>query len=92
MGSIKKVQGIPWQDGVIANAKWGGVRLRDVLNHAGVKAEENLHVCFASYATRCQDDEYYGASIPLDRATSLEDDVMLAYDVCNSNIELYIPT
>ncbi|CCL98775.1 uncharacterized protein FIBRA_00780 [Fibroporia radiculosa] len=32
MSSIKRVVGLLWDDGVIANCKWGGARLRDVLS------------------------------------------------------------
>jgi sulfite oxidase len=81
MSAIKKVHGILWDNGVIANARWGGVRLRDVLNLAGVKAHEYFHVCIASFATLCQDDEYYGASIPLSKALSPDGDVLLAFEV-----------
>ena len=81
MGAIKKVNGIGWDDGVICNAYWGGVRLCDVLNYAGVKFGY-AHVCCASYVTLCQDDHYYGASIPLSKAMSPDEDVLLAFDVC----------
>ncbi|KAJ3716182.1 Oxidoreductase, molybdopterin-binding domain-containing protein [Lentinula raphanica] len=81
MGVIKPVHGVGWNSGVIANCSWGGVRLRDVLNHAGVQANNSSHVCFASYATLCQDDEYFGASIPLTKALKQEDDVLLAYEM-----------
>ncbi|KAF8072101.1 Oxidoreductase, molybdopterin-binding domain-containing protein [Lyophyllum atratum] len=80
MGAIKPVSGVGWDAGVIANCKWGGVRLCDVLSHAGVQ-DGNSHVCFASYATLCQDDEYYGSSITLQRATNLEDEVLLAFEM-----------
>lgn len=80
MGAIKPVHGVAWADGVIANCKWGGVRLRDILNHAGVQAGYS-QLCFVSRATLCQDDEYYGASVSLDRVMSVEDDVILAYEV-----------
>lgn len=81
MGAIKPVSGVGWDSGVIANCRWGGVRLRDVLDHVGIQPG-NSHVCFASYATLCQDDEFYGSSITLERATRLEDDVLLAFEVC----------
>ena len=80
MGAIKKVHGVGWNAGVIANCKWGGVLLRDVLRHAGVK-DGHAHVCFSSYATLCQDDEYYGASVPIERAMNVDDDVLLAFEV-----------
>jgi sulfite oxidase len=80
MSAIKKVFGVGWGDGVIGNAKWGGVRVCDVLARAGVRTDENAHVCFASYVTVCQDDEYYGASIPLAKALNPDDDVLLAFE------------
>ncbi|KAF7424337.1 hypothetical protein PC9H_009644 [Pleurotus ostreatus] len=82
MGAIKPVHGVAWGDGVIANCSWSGVRLRDILNHTGLSDNNaNLHVCFASYATLCQDDEYYGASVPLDHALNQENEVLLAYEM-----------
>ncbi|KAF9067210.1 Oxidoreductase, molybdopterin-binding domain-containing protein [Rhodocollybia butyracea] len=81
MGAIKPVHGVGWNSGVIANCVWGGIRLRDVLSYVGVHTDDLLHVCFASFATLCQDDEYYGASIPISRAMKLEDDVLLAYEM-----------
>ena len=84
MGAIKKVNGVPWKDGVIANCKWGGIRLRDLLLHCGVQDVPDgtqLHVCFSSYATLCEDDTYYGASIPLERALDEAADVLIAFEV-----------
>jgi sulfite oxidase len=82
MGAIKKVNGVGWNAGVIANCRWSGARLKDVLEHVNIDVKEANHVCFASYATLCQDDDYYGASIPLDYAQKIENDVLLAYEVC----------
>ena len=81
MGAVKKVHGIAWESGVIANVKWAGVRLCDVLQQAGVHPNDAAHVCFASYATLCQDDQYYGSSIPLEKALHKSEDVLLAYEV-----------
>jgi sulfite oxidase len=81
MGAIKKVDGIGWESGVICNAHWGGVRLCDVLTYAGVKKDGYAHVCFASYVTLCQDDHYYGASVPLSKAMSPDEGVLLAFSV-----------
>ncbi|KAF8807084.1 molybdopterin binding oxidoreductase [Phlegmacium glaucopus] len=82
MGVIKKVHGVPWSDGVIANCRWGGVRLCDLLKHAG-EHPEALHVCFESHATQCQDDTYYGASIPFVKAMKQEEDILVAYEMNN---------
>jgi len=90
MGAIKPVHGVSWANGVIANCKWGGVRLCDLLDYAGVQTDRNAHVCFASYATLCQDDEYYGASIPLAKAMTRDEGVLLAFDVCVRLIPLNV--
>ncbi|CDO71801.1 hypothetical protein BN946_scf184939.g25 [Trametes cinnabarina] len=83
MNKVKKVHGVLWYDGVICNARWAGARLRDVLLNVGVDSDElaDWHVWFASHVTKCQDDDYYGGSIPLSKAMSLDDDVLLAYEM-----------
>lgn len=80
MGAVKRVHGVGWNDGVIANCSWGGVKLCDVLKYAGIQ-HDNAHVCFTSYATLCQDDTYYGSSIPVERAMNAENDVLLAFEM-----------
>lgn len=78
---MKPVRGILWDDGVICNARWGGVRLRDVLLHTKVDLASAAHVQFASHVTPCEDDTYYGSSIPLDKAMDEDGDVLLAFKV-----------
>jgi DMSO/TMAO reductase YedYZ molybdopterin-dependent catalytic subunit len=39
------VPGVQWGNGAIGNARWGGVRLKDVLDKAGVK-KETIEVAF----------------------------------------------
>jgi len=80
MGVVKRVHGVPWADGVIANCRWTGARLSDILKYAGV-TEAAKHVCFESHATLCQDDTCYGASIPVTKACKAEEDVLIAYEV-----------
>lgn len=60
---------------------WGGIRLSDVLKYVGIDRQDLSHVCFASYATLCEDDEFYGASITLESALEENRDVLLAYEV-----------
>ena len=94
MGSIKPVHGVPWADGVVANCKWGGLRLSDLLASLGVGPQDDLHVCFESHATKCQDDSCYGASIPSGKALDPVENVLLAYEVrlltCISKTYLYL--
>ncbi|KAI0346295.1 molybdopterin binding oxidoreductase [Trametopsis cervina] len=81
MNQVKKVNGILWDDGVVCNSKWGGVRLRDVLLDADLDFENMNHVQFASHVTLCEDDTYYGASIPLQKAMDEEGDVLIAWEM-----------
>ncbi|KAI0761002.1 molybdopterin binding oxidoreductase [Trametes elegans] len=83
MDQVKKVQGVLWDDGVICNARWAGIRLRDLLQDVGidVQALTGWHVQFASHVTPCEDDKHYGGSIPLSRAMNPNDDVLLAYEM-----------
>ncbi|KAH9847232.1 molybdopterin binding oxidoreductase [Lenzites betulinus] len=83
MDQVKKVHGVLWNDGVISNNRWAGVPLRDVLQAVGidVQALSGWHVCFASHVTPCQDDKDYGGSIPITKAMSPEEDVLLAYEM-----------
>ncbi|PFH46815.1 hypothetical protein AMATHDRAFT_7387 [Amanita thiersii Skay4041] len=81
MASMKPVRGVVWADAVIANCVWGGVRLCDILKETQVKMDQGQHICFASHATLCQDDEYYGASIPIEKAMELDGDVLVAYEM-----------
>ncbi|KAF8622583.1 hypothetical protein AX15_006927 [Amanita polypyramis BW_CC] len=82
MAAQKPVRGVTWGDAAIANCLWGGVRLSDILKHAQVQpGGAHNHICFASNTTRCQDDDYYGASIPLDKALDPEGDVLVVYEM-----------
>jgi sulfite oxidase len=87
-GKHPKPEGLQWAEGTIANCVWAGAKLRDVLLHAGVPlrpdaGQEDLHVRFASHVTPCEQDGWYGGSIPLDKAMdeSEKGDVLLAYEV-----------
>ncbi|KAI4913650.1 hypothetical protein J4E90_005369 [Alternaria incomplexa] len=79
---LKEVSGIDWFDGAVMNCKWTGPLLKDVLEKAGVKVDENklseAHVAFSCYQTPTQEDEFYGASIPLSRAMDRESSILLA--------------
>lgn len=79
---LKEVCGIDWFDGAVMNCKWTGPLLCDVLAEAGVAVDkekwETTHVAFACHQTATQDDNWYGASIPLSRAMNPESGIMLA--------------
>lgn len=85
----KSVEGILWGEGAVCNVKWAGVRLRDLVLCAGLSddipsdaAVQQLHLCFASHVTTCQEDGWFGASIPLEKALDECGDAILAYEVC----------
>lgn len=79
---LKEVSGIDWFDGAVMNCKWTGPLLKDVLNKAGVKVEQgkwkDAHVAFSCFQTPTQEDEFYGASIPLSRAMDENCSILLA--------------
>jgi sulfite oxidase len=88
----RETEGLQWTDGTIANCRWTGVRLSHVLNSTGVITREHeesqtgnprmsLYVCFASHVTACEQDEWFGASLPLESVLDEEGDVLLAFEV-----------
>ena len=81
----KGVEGLQWDEGAICNVKWAGVRMKDVLMHAGLQTKDvtltNLHLCFASHVAACQEADWYGASIPLEKALDERGGVLIAYEV-----------
>lgn len=68
----------PWGPGATATARWEGVRLRDVLEAAGV-GEGAAHVAFVGvdWSEEASPAQAYGASVPLSKA--LGDEVLLAW-------------
>ncbi|MHB1571571.1 MAG: molybdopterin-dependent oxidoreductase [Solirubrobacteraceae bacterium] len=68
---------VPWREGVIGNAQWTGVALRDVLEAAGLE-NGAAHVAFSGLDEVEEDHERFafGGSIPL--AKALSDEVLLA--------------
>jgi len=83
---LKEVQGLDWFDGAVMNCKWRGPRLLDVLSRAGPQLSHG-HVAFASYASECQEDSWYGGSIPLSRALDAGADVILALEMNDAPLE-----
>ena len=80
---IKEVQGIDWNDGAIMNCAWKGPRVKDILNEAGVDIEDwkTAHVEFACHQAVCQQDDWYGASLELDRVMADDAEILLALEV-----------
>jgi sulfite oxidase len=67
----------PWGAGAVGNAVWGGFRLRDVLQAAGLAADTG-HVAFTGLDEVGEEGELleFGGSIPLEKA--LQPNVLLA--------------
>ena len=75
----RAAQGLPWGVGGISNAEWTGVRLRDVLAHAGFPVDD-WDVDDVKHA-QFMGAEAYGASIPIEKAVSRLGDVLLVYEM-----------
>ncbi len=83
---MKEVQGIDWGDAAIMNCKWRGPRLRDVILRAGLRvgsddSSPGLHVAFACYKAKCEDDDWFEASVPLEMCLRMEREAILALEV-----------
>lgn len=76
MADVKSVKGIGWTEGAISTAEWTGVRMRDVLQYAGLVLDEDdrpqggaCHVCLEGLDAGPGNDNY-GVSIPIERGGS----------------------
>ncbi|XP_055373070.1 sulfite oxidase, mitochondrial [Condylostylus longicornis] len=80
MHDYKSVKGLYWGKAAVGNAKWSGVKLRDILLSMGVKSNEKQHVIFegADLDPACNP---YGGSIALSKAMDERGDVILAYEM-----------
>lgn len=83
LSKIKPISGVQWGTGAIGNAKWGGIRLAEVLRHAGLK-ESARHVSFEGQDRHDVQgaSTLFGGSIPLERA--IVDDPLSAVLVATS--------
>eukprot|EP00793_Prasinoderma_coloniale_P005110 PRCOL_00000871-RA len=82
---VKPTKGINWGVGAISNAVWGGARLRDVLEAAGIDVEAlatgegEAHVRFEGMDLDPSGDPY-GSSVPARRALR-DGSAVLAYEM-----------
>jgi sulfite oxidase len=92
MSIAKPVNGIGWTGGAIGTAEWTGVRLRDVLQYAGLdldKCENDpkiRHVQFEGLDKDKHSNSHYGASIPIEKAIDMHGDVLLAFQMNGEDI------
>uniref|UniRef100_A0A0M3I7X2 sulfite oxidase n=1 Tax=Ascaris lumbricoides TaxID=6252 RepID=A0A0M3I7X2_ASCLU len=85
MAKFKKVQGLAWRGQAIGNAKWTGVRLRDILIAAGVDPnDKRLKHVQCSGADNDGEGHYFGASITFEKA--MHEDTIVAYQMNGEDI------
>jgi sulfite oxidase len=74
----RQTSGLQWDVGAISTAEWTGVKLRDVLQDAGMPVDElperAKHVQFVGA-------EAYGASVPAIKAVDRYGDVLLVFEM-----------
>lgn len=83
---LREVEGIDWGDAAVMNCKWKGPRIRDVLLRVGLAdyatdPSRELHVAFACYQVRCQEDYWFGSSVTLQRCMREDGEGILALQV-----------
>lgn len=73
--------GLEWGIEAIGTATWGGARLKDVMEAAGVDPEKTKHLAFLGLDAIMKDGERaaYGGSIELHKA--MRPEVLLAYEM-----------
>ncbi|KAK9836142.1 hypothetical protein WJX81_004420 [Elliptochloris bilobata] len=84
LNSVKPVKGLEWSVGAIGTAEFAGARLCDVLAYAGLSSSDGFgeveHIQFEGLDSDVS-GTCYGASIPVDKAVTPRDDVLLAYEM-----------
>lgn len=81
-----RVPGAQWANGAMGNALWEGVRLKDVLAMAGVKAGAVAVRCGGLDAPLVDGAPDYAKSLPIDHA--LTDDVLIAWGMNGTALPL----
>mmetsp|Transcript_16545 Transcript_16545/g.21890 ORF Transcript_16545/g.21890 Transcript_16545/m.21890 type:complete len:969 (-) Transcript_16545:142-3048(-) len=72
--------GFSWGPAAVSTSVWTGVRLKDVLDHCGIKSQDEgaNHICFVGADPL--PGGYYGTSISYYTAMDTASDVMLAWE------------
>jgi DMSO/TMAO reductase YedYZ molybdopterin-dependent catalytic subunit len=76
---LPRAAGVQWHYGAMGNARWGGVRLRDVLRAAGIEADALEVVCDGEDAGTFPATPDYVKSLPMDRA--LDENTLIAFEM-----------
>jgi DMSO/TMAO reductase YedYZ molybdopterin-dependent catalytic subunit len=74
-----RVPGVQWERGAVGNARWTGVRLRDVLRAVGVRAEGRHVQLQGADRPPVTTVPLFTRSIPLEKA--MHPDTLLAYEM-----------
>lgn len=74
-----RVFGGQWGNGAMANCTWGGARLKDILNKAGIKPGSVAVSFDALDAPPLATVPDYVKSLPIDKA--MEEDIIVAYEM-----------
>ena len=89
MNKIKVVKGLDWGHAAISTAEWSGATLNDVLRYDGIDLDkassEYNHIQFEGMDTG-PDGTTYGASIPIEMAQDLRNDIIIAYEMNGKDI------
>ncbi len=80
------VFGGQWLNGAMGNVTWGGVRLKDVLQQAGIKAGASDVIFKGLDKAVLPTTPGFLKSLPLDKA--LEDDIIIAYEMNGTELPL----
>jgi sulfite oxidase len=93
VGAPGEVKGLPWTIGAISTAQWEGPKLRDVLLGMFDGDEDKLRktgVRHVQFWGRDSDGsgQFYGVSIPIDRALDPRSDVILALKMNGEKLPL----
>jgi sulfite dehydrogenase (cytochrome) subunit A len=74
-----RVPGVQWRNGAMGNARWGGVRLRDVLQKSGVAAGALEVVFNGADSALLPGTPDFVKSLPIERA--LDENTLIAYEM-----------
>ena len=87
MVKIKSVKGLNWGSAAIGNAEWSGVSLSDLLKYSGIDLDgtNKKHLVFEGM-DKGPEGSVYGASIPIEMARALKDDIIIAYEMNGEKI------
>lgn len=90
MSLYKQVRGLSWKSAAIGNASWTGVRLRDVLKHAGVSEDDFGNIKHVQFEGLDEDimGSSYGASIPIEIAMDPQRDVLLVFKMNGKDLPI----